>query len=109
MKNETDFIGVGYPIKKRLAIGQLVKPTNRARITEQRIQMLDDGDIEGLQKIIIEYRANLKAVEEKRAAVLLKIKNRKGGHKGGATNTAVSKWRELAACAERVLAKLTGV
>ena len=50
MKDEE--FGIGYTIKKRLDIGQLVKPTNRARLTEERIDILEGGNIEKLKKYL---------------------------------------------------------
>ena len=101
--------GVGYPIKKRLAIGQLVKPTNRARMTEERVEILDAGNIEALQKIVNDYRAKEADAMEKQSNAMAAIKMRRVGRKGGANNQAVTKWHDLAVAAEHVLAKLTGV
>ena len=101
--------GVGYPIKKRLAIGQLVKPTSRARLTEERIDILECGDIEKLQQIINDYRAKEADALERQSKEMAAIKMRRVGRKGEANNQAVTKWHDLAVAAEHVLAKLTGV
>jgi len=107
MKEEE--FGVGYTIKKRLAIGQLVKPTSRARMTEERIDILECGDIAKLQQIVADYRAKeadaLKKQSNEAGAVVM----RKRGRGNGANNQAVTKWHDLAVAAEHVLAKLTGV
>ena len=101
--------GIGYTIKKRLAIGQLVKPTSRARLTEERIDILECGNIEKLKQIVDDYRAKeadaLKKQSNEAGAVVM----RKRGRGNGANNQAVTKWHDLAVAAEHVLAKLTGV
>ena len=106
--NENE-MGVGYPIKKRLSIGQLVKPTNRARLTEERIDILECGNIEKLQQIVADYRAKEADAMERQSKEMAAIKMRRAGSKGGANNQAVTKWHDLAVAAEHVLAKLIGV
>ena len=112
---EEEEFGVGYPIKKRLAIGQLVKPTSRARLTEERIDILEGGDIAKLQQIVADYRAKEADALERQSKEMAAIKMRRVGRKGGANraqganNQAVTKWHDLAVAAEHVLAKLTGV
>ena len=105
-ENET---GVGYPIKKRLAIGQLVKPTSKAHMTAERIDILECGNIEKLKQIINDYRAKEADALERQSKEIAAIKMRRVGRKGGANNQAVTKWHDLAVAAEHVLAKLTGV
>ena len=106
MKEE---FGVGYTTKKRLDIGQLVKPTSRARLTEERINILEGGDIEKLRQIINDYRAKEADALERQSKEMNAIRMRKRGRGGGANNQAVTKWHDLAVAAEHVLAKLTGV
>ena len=107
MKEEE--FGIGYTIKKRLDIGQLVKPTSKARLTEERIDILEDGDIAKLQQIVADYRAKEADALERQSKEMAAIKMRRVGRKGGANNQAVTKWHDLAVAAEHVLAKLTGV
>ena len=107
MKEEE--FGIGYTIKKRLAIGQLVKPTNRARMTEERIEILECGNIEKLQQIINDYRAKEADALKKQSNEAGAIVMRKRGRGNGANNQAVTKWHDLTVAAEHVLAKLTGV
>ena len=107
MKEEE--FGVGYTIKKRLDIGQLVKPTSRAQLTADRIDILDKGNIEKLQQIVADYRAKEADALERQSKEMAAIKMRRVGRKGGANNQAVTKWHDLAVAAEHVLAKLTGV
>lgn len=107
MKEEE--FGIGYTIKKRLDIGQLVKPTSRARLTEERIDILEGGDIAKLQQIVADYRAKEAEALRKQSNEAGAVVMRKRGRGVGANNQAVTKWHDLAVAAEHVLAKLTGV
>ena len=107
MKEEE--FGIGYTIKKRLDIGQLVKPTSKAHMTAERIDILECGNIEKLQQIVDDYRAKEADALERQSKEMAAIKMRRVGRKGGANNQAVTKWHDLAVAAEHVLAKLTGV
>ena len=109
MRNEGDQIGVGYHIKKRLSIGQLIKDTNGTQLTKKRVEILENGDIEQLRQIANEYRAKEAEAIKKQRVINANVKTLKAGRKIGCNYHAMEKYRELAACAERVLAKLTGV
>ena len=105
MRNEGDQIGVGYHIKRQLPVDD----ASPSRLTQKRIEILEDGNIEQLRQIIRDYREKEADAKKKQRAINANVKKFKVGRKIGNNYHAMEKYSELAACAERVLAKLTGV